>query len=389
MANMHAPEQVNTVVVGGGQAGLSAGYHLARRGVQFVILDASARVGEAWRHRWDSLRLFTPARHAGLDGMSFSAPPFSFPTKNEMADYLETYARRFALPVRLGVRVDRVSRLADKFLVVAGDQRFEAENVVIAMAYYQRPRIPPFAGELASGMVQFHSSEYRNPAQLRTGDVLIVGAGNSGAEIALETVKSHRTWLAGPDTGHVPFRIDGLASRVALSRLVLRVLFHRVLSIATPIGRKVRPKMLRRAAPLIRVKPKDLVAAGVVRVPRVAGVRNGLPLLEDGRVIDVANVVWCTGFDPGFSWIDLPVFGANGEPRHQGGIVTGEPGLYFIGLHFLYAFSSDMIHGVGRDAARIADAISRPNFNEEHKRVILHRPMSNDAGTDSYRRVYE
>jgi putative flavoprotein involved in K+ transport len=371
MAVAAARERVNTVVVGGGQAGLSAGYHLARRGVQFVILDASARVGEAWRRRWDSLRLFTPARHAGLDGMPFPAPPFSFPTKNEMADYLETYARKFALPVRLGVRVDRVSRLSNKFLVVAGDERFEAENVVIAMAHYQRPRIPPFADELAPSIVHFHSLEYRNIAQLRAGDVLIVGAGNSGAEIALETVKSHRTWLAGPDTGHVPFRIDGLASRLALSRLVLRVLFHRVLCISTPIGRKVRPKMLRKAAPLIRVKPRDLVAAGVVRVPRFVGVRNGLPLLEDGRVIDVANVVWCTGFDPGFSWIDLPVFGTNGEPRHQGGIVTSEPGLYFVGLHFLYAFSSDMIHGVGRDAARIADAISTPIRKTEREPANL------------------
>lgn len=381
MANAHALERVHTVVVGGGQAGLSVGYHLAKRGVQFVILDANARIGDSWRHRWDSLRLFTPACHAGLDGMPFPARPFSFPTKNEMADYLATYARKFALPVRLGVRVDRVSRLADKFLVVAGDQRFEAENVVIAMAHYQRPRIPPFAAELADGIVQFHSLEYRSPAQLRAGNALIVGAGNSGAEIALETVQSHRTWLAGPDTGHVPFRIDGFASRLALSRLVLRVLFHRVLSVATPIGRKVRPKMLRKAAPLIRVKPRDLVAAGVVRVPRVVGVRNGLPLLEDGRVIDVANVVWCTGFHPGFSWLDLPVLGANGEPQHRGGIVTGEPGLYFVGLHFLYAFSSDMIHGVGRDAARIAQAVSSASFNGEARKGILHRSMRSNSGT--------
>lgn len=368
MPNARALERVHTVVVGGGQAGLSVGYHLAKRGVQFVILDANARIGDAWRHRWDSLRLFTPARHAGLDGMPFPAPPFSFPTKNEMADYLEAYARKFALPVRLGVRVDRLSRLADKFLVVAGDRQFEAENVVIAMAHYQRPRIPPFAAELAAGIVQLHSLEYRNPAQLQAGDALIIGAGNSGAEIALETVQSHRTWLAGPDTGHVPFRIDGLASRLALSRLVLRVVFHRVLSIATPIGRRVRPKMLRRAAPLIRVKPRDLVAAGVVRVPRVVGMRNGLPLLEDGRVIDVANVVWCTGFDRGYSWIDLPVFGSNGEPQHRAGIVSGEPGLYFVGLHFLYAFSSDMIHGVGRDAARIAQAITSATFNGDARK---------------------
>jgi putative flavoprotein involved in K+ transport len=359
MANTHTTERVNTVVIGGGQAGLSVGYHLARRGIQFVILDASARVGDVWRRRWDSLRLFTPARHAGLDGLPFPAPPFSFPTKNEMADYLETYARTFALPVRSGARVDRVSRLGDRFLVVAGDKRFEAEQVVVAMAHYQQPRLPPFAGQLDPRIVQLHSFEYRSPGQLQAGDTLIVGAGNSGAEIALETIKNgHRTWLAGRDTGHVPFRIDGLAARLLLSRLVLRVVFHRILCIATPIGRTVRPRMLRVAAPLIRIKPRDLTSARVERIPKVTGVRDGQPLLEDGRTLNVANVVWCTGFDPGFSWIDLPVFGANGEPRHEAGIVADEPGLYFVGLHFLYAFSSDMIHGVGRDAARIAEAIA-------------------------------
>ncbi len=358
MAHAYTDTRVNTVVIGGGQAGLSVGHHLARREVDFLILDATARVGDAWRRRWDSLRLFTPARHAGLDGMPFPAPPFSFPTKDEMADYLEAYVRRFALPVRSGVRVDRLSRQGERFVATAGSRRFEAENVVVAMANYQRPRVPPFAGELNSGIVQIHSFDYRQPAQLRTGDVLVVGAGNSGAEIALEAARGRRTWLAGRDTGHVPYRIDGLAARLGLSRFVLRVLFHRVLSLSTPIGRKARPKMLHRAAPLIRTKPRDLAAAGVIRVPRVVGARGGLPLLEDERVLDVANVVWCTGYDPGFSWIDLPVFGADGEPQHEAGIVATQPGLFFVGLHFLYAFSSEMIHGVGRDAARIAAVIA-------------------------------
>jgi len=358
MPETYVNARVNTVVIGGGQAGLSVGYHLSRLAIPFVILDASRRIGDSWRHRWDSLRLFTPARHAGLDGMPFPAEPFSFPTKDEMADYLETYARHFELPVRSGVRVDRLSRLGDRFIVVAGRDRIEARNVVVAMGNYQRPRRPSFAGELRSAIVQLHSFEYRNLSQLHPGDVLVVGAGNSGAEIAIETVARHRTWMAGRETGHVPFRVDGLAARLGLSRLVLRVIFHRVLSIATPIGRRLRSRMLHRAAPLIRTKGKDLTAAGVLRVPRVAGVRNGLPFLEDGRVLDVANVVWCTGFDAAFSWIDLPVFGADGLPQHEAGVVASEPGLFFVGLPFLYAFSSEMIHGVGRDAARIADAVA-------------------------------
>lgn len=358
MAGEPAAQLVNTIVIGGGQAGLSVGYHLARRGVPFVILDANRRIGDAWRYRWDSLRLFTPARHAGLDGMPFPAPPYSFPTKDQMADYVEQYARTFNLPVRSGMRVERLSRSGNGFVVVSGNHRFEADNVIIAMGKHQEPRTPAFAQNLATRIVQLHSSAYRNPSQLQDGPVLIVGCGNSGAEIALDVVNSHRTVVAGHPTGSIPFKIEGLPARLLLERLVLRVVFHRVLTIKTPIGRRARPKMLRAAAPLIRTRPRDLVAAGVERTGRVVGVQDGLPLLEDGRTIDVANVVWCTGFHPGFSWIDLPIFDHGGEPRHEAGVVPDMPGLYFVGLHFLYAFSSEMIHGVGRDAARIAEHVA-------------------------------
>jgi len=362
-------QRINTVVIGGGQAGLSVGYHLQRKGVQFVILDASARVGDAWRNRWDSLCLFTPAKFSGLDGMRFPAPRNSFPTKDAMADYLENYARHFQLPVRSGVRVERLSRLGDRFLVVTGDQQFEADNVVVAMSGWQRPRVPAFARDLNPRIVQLHTFEYRNPSQLQPGGVLIVGAGNSGAEIALDVVRGHETWLAGPDTGHVPFRIEGLVARLLLVRVVLRVVFHRILTVKTPIGRKVRAKMLHRGEPLVRTKPQDLVAAGIARVPRVARIENGRPVLEDGRALDVSNVIWCTGFNSGFSWIDLPVFDADGDAKHESGVVTSEPGLYFVGLKFLHAASSSAIHGVGRDAARIADRIGATRRKADEARV--------------------
>jgi len=362
-------ERINTVVIGGGQAGLSVGYHLQRKGVQFVILDASARVGDAWRNRWDSLRLFTPAKFSGLDGMRFPAPRNSFPTKDAMGDYLENYARHFRLPVRSGARVERLSRIGDRFLVVAGDQQFEADNVVVAMAGWQRPRVPAFARDLNPRIVQLHTFEYRNPSQLQPGGVVIVGAGNSGAEIALDVVRGHETWLAGADTGHVPFRVDGLVARLLLVRLVLRVVFHRILTVKTPMGRKVRTQMLHRGEPLVRTKPQDLVAAGIKRVPRVVRIDGGLPILEDGRVLDVSNVIWCTGFNSGFSWIDLPVFDANGDAKHESGVVTSEPGLYFVGLKFLYAASSSAIHGVGRDAARIADRITATRRKADEARV--------------------
>ena len=359
MAGAMTIERVNTVIVGAGQAGLSVAYHLQQRGVPFVILDANARVGDVWRRRWDSLRLFMPGKFSSLDGWPFPGDRNHFPTKDEMGDYLEAYARHFAFPIRMNTRVDRVSRQGRGFVVVAGDQRFEADSVVVAMANHQRPAVPVFARDLPPSIRQLHSLDYRNPSQVPDGPVLIAGAGNSGAEIALDLVKGHQVYLAGRDTGHVPFHVDLRPSLVILMRLVLRVMFHRVLSIANPIGRRMRVTMLHGGGPLVRTKPYQLTNAGVVRVPRVAGVRDGKPVLDDGRVLDVASVVWSTGFHPGFSWIDLPIFGADGLPAHEGGVVAEAPGLYFVGLHFLYAMSSEMVHGVGRDAARIAGHVAR------------------------------
>jgi putative flavoprotein involved in K+ transport len=351
-------ESFDVVVIGAGQAGLSVGYHLARQGLRFVIVDGNERVGDSWRHRWDSLHLFTPARFNGLDGMPFPAPPSSFPSKDDMADYLEAYAKRFALPVRMKTRVTRLWREDGRYLMTAGDRILAADHVVIAMSDFQHKRLPGFAAELDPAIKQVHALDYRNPSQLADGDVLIVGAGNSGAELALELARDHRVWLSGRDTGHLPFRIDSRAGRV-FTPLVLRILFHRVFTVRTPAGKKMRKKMLSGGGPLIRVKDKQLAAASVERVAKTVGVQSGRPQLDDGRVLDVANVLWCTGFDPGFSWIDLPVFDEAGRPRHRMGVVDAEPGLYFVGLIFVYSASSVMVHGVGRDAARIANAITK------------------------------
>jgi putative flavoprotein involved in K+ transport len=349
------PQQVDVVVVGGGQAGLAVGYHLARQDLSFVILDAGHRVGDSWRRRWDSLRLFTPARYDGLPGWSFPAPAWSFPTRDEMADYLEAYANRFQLPVRTGSCVERLRRDAGGYLVDAGERRFRASHVVVASGQYQLPVVPSFSAELDPAIRQLHSSEYRDRSQLRGGGVLVVGAGNSGADIAIELCRHHPTWLSGPDKGAVPFRIEGRAARLLLP--FLWFVASQVLTVKTPIGRRVRPKVIASGAPLIRVKPADIAAAGIERVPRAVGVSNGSPLLEDGRVMDVSNVIWCTGLRPDFGWIDLAVFDHDGAPICTRGVVDGEPGLYFVGLDFLHAFTSENVGGVGRDAGHVAKRI--------------------------------
>ena len=354
-----APQRYDVIVIGGGQAGLAVGRHLQRRGLSFVILDAAQRTGDSWRKRWDSLRLFTPARFDALPGMPFPAPGNHFPTKDEMAAYLEAYARRFELPVRLASRVTRLFRREGRYILDAAGSELEAQQVVVAMANYQQPRIPEYAMRLGHELVQLHSADYRGPSQLRAGGVLIVGAGNSGAEIARELAPHHPVWISGPDVGQLPFDNTGRLGRLALNRLLLRGIFHRVLTIRNRVGRGLRPRLTTGSGPLIRVRSRHLAALGVVRVARVTDVADGLPRLADGSVPDVANVIWCTGYRPGFSsWIELPVFDAKGQPCHEGGIIVDAPGLYFVGLHFLYALSSAMIHGVGRDAERIVAVLS-------------------------------
>jgi putative flavoprotein involved in K+ transport len=343
--------RVETVVIGAGQTGLATGYHLARRGREFVILDACERVGDNWRCHWDSLRLYSPARLAALPGMRFPAPSTSFPTKDEMADFLEGYAAAFELPVRTGLRVRRLSRQDGRYVVTTGGPSFVCDNVVVASGTFGRtPSVPDFAGELDPGILQMHSSAYKNPSQLRPGGVLVVGASHSGGDIAFESGKAgHPTVLSGPIHGEVPFDIEGRPAHVIFP--ILFFMADHLLTIRTPVGRKIRPEVRAHGGPLIRVKRADLAGVGVELAPaRTVGVRDGLPVLDDDRALDVANVVWCTGFRQDFSWIDLPVADDAGWPLEARGVVPSSPGLYFVGLAFQYAFTSMLVGGAGRDA---------------------------------------
>jgi putative flavoprotein involved in K+ transport len=290
--------------------------------------------------------------------MRFPAPRSSYPTKDQVADYLETYAERFGLPVHTGTKVDAVRREGDGYRVVSASGSWRAENVVVATSAYHTPSVPSFASDLEPGILQFHSKDYRRPGQLQAGDTLVVGAGNSGAEIAMELSRSHRIWLSGRDTGQEPVSASGTLRDRLVTPLIWIVANH-VLRTTNPLGRKVRSHFLDppRGIPLARVRRRDLLDAGVERVPRTAGVEGGRPVLDDGRVLDVRNVVWCTGFRPDFGWVELPVFGDYGFPRHERGVVPMQPGLYFVGLPFQSALASSLIGGVGRDARYVAERI--------------------------------
>lgn len=353
-------ERFGTVIVGGGQSGLALGYHLARQNQSFIILDGHQRLGDRWRGHYDSLRLYSPAKYDALPGMRFPAPRHSFPTSRQMADYLESYATRYALPVRCGITVDRVSRDGDQYVVSAGDDCYIADNVVIATGAQQLPKVPEFATELDPGIRQLHSAEYRNPTQLRPGGVLVVGAAHSGGDIALEVSRSQHTWLAGPVRGQIPFRIEGRPARMILKGMWFAA--NHVLTERTPIGRKLRTEVRSHGGPLLRVRLPDLSAAGVeYHAGKVIGVRDGLPQIENGPLLDVANVIWCTGFRRDDRWIELPVFDPDGWPRQRRGVVPDAPGLYFLGLRFQYSFASMLIGGVGRDAGYVGRHIARRN----------------------------
>lgn len=354
-----AEGRFETIIVGGGQAGLIVGRELQNREAEFVILDASERVGDAWRHRWDSLRLFTQAFMNGLPDMHFPGDANEFIGKDEVADFLERYAKDMKLPVRSGVRVQRVSRDGDEFVVETTSGTLRSANVIVAMSDYQKRKVPAFAEELDPSILQMHSTEYRNPSQLADGPVLVVGLGNSGADIAYDVAATHPTIVAGvPKAGAIPFALEGWFGRYIGTRLV-RFAMVKVLNTSTPMGRRARPKMLRSGPPLVRVRPKELKSAGVRRVGRIEGVRDGKPTTDDGEVIDVPNVIWCTGYHHGFDWIDLPIFEENGSPIHTRGIVESQPGLYFLGLFFLHAVWSETITGVQPDAKYVVNHLMR------------------------------
>ncbi|MGH3385120.1 MAG: flavin-containing monooxygenase [Nocardioidaceae bacterium] len=352
-------ERVETVVIGAGQAGLSVGYHLGRRGRPAVILDAHPRVGDNWRRHWDTLRLYSPARYDGLPGMAFPAPSWTFPGKDQVADYLEQYANHFELDVRSGVRVGRLSKAGDRFLVDCGDQMFEADNVVVATGTFGTVAYrPDFSAELDPGIVQLHSADYHNPSQLQPGPVLVVGASHSGADVAFEVAATHATVLSGRSNGQLPFNIEGRPAHAAFP--VLWFMARRVLTLRTPIGRKFRAEVRVHGGPLLRVKAEDLAESGVEWVrERTVGVRDGRPVLDGGRVLDVANVVWCTGFRQDFGWIDLPVTGEDGWPLETRGVIDSQPGLYFTGLAFQRSFSSMLVGGAGKDAEYVAKHLVR------------------------------
>ncbi len=341
----------HTVIIGGGQAGLATGYFLKKLNKEFIILDENMRIGDSWRKRWDSLKLFTPSQYDGLPGLPFPGLKNSFPGKDEMADYLERYVNTFSLPVQVNTKVKHLDSKNGHYEMDTSAQKLVSDHVVISTGTNPFPKIPAILLDLNPEIFQIHSSRYINPDMLPPGDVLVVGAATSGIEIALEISKTHKTYISGKPTFHIPdpvFKYAGDLYWWFVSNIV---------TVRTTIGRKAKKSIIHGGSPLIRVSSGDLIVAGITCLPRVTGLENGFPKLEDNSVIRVSSIVWATGYKPDFSWIGMKVTDETGWPISNRGVSPVSKGLYFVGMPFQYGLTSGLVGGVGRDAAYVSRQI--------------------------------
>lgn len=348
-------KRIRTVVIGSGQSGLAAAFYLKKNNEEFIILDSGENVGNSWRERWDSLRLFTPSQHDGLPSFKYPAVRGTLPTKEEMADYLSNYAKRYSLPIELNTKVLELNNIGDGYEVITSKGKIYTDNVVVATGTNPNAYIPSFASELNEDIVQIHSSKYKNPQLFPASNTLVVGAGTSGVEIAIELSKSRPTLLSGKPTPHIPefiFRYFG--------RLYWLFAYY-ILTVKTPIGRKVKPIITTSGGPLISVSMNEVKEAKVERLPRLKGVENGLPVLDNGRILSVTSIIWATGYKPDFSWIKLDVTDKNGWPITYRGISEKFKGLYFVGMIFQFGLTSGLVGGVGRDAAFVVNHLRKTN----------------------------
>jgi putative flavoprotein involved in K+ transport len=349
--------QTDVLVIGAGQCGLAVSRQLSLRGIEHAVVDGRAAPGDVWRDRWDTLRLFTPAHLSSLPGMPFPAPRRYLPKGKEFGAYLDAYAARFNAPLHSHTQIRRLTRDAGGtgFRAETEDGTWLARRVVVATGFATHPRIPAFARELDPSIAQLHSSAYHRPADLPEGPVLVVGCGTSGVQLGVELARSGRhVIVAGKPTPRVPRIVTDHAFGLLLA------IAHHVLTRATPIGRAAVRDGLHGGAPLFGISAEDLDAAGAERGPRLAGTRDGQPVLEDGRVLNASSVLWATGFRHDYPWIEGLATDDEGLPRHTRGVSQDWPGLSFMGLPVQFGFTSMTIYGVGRDAAYVAAALARP-----------------------------
>ncbi|WP_375513488.1 flavin-containing monooxygenase [uncultured Nostoc sp.] len=342
-------EQVDVLIIGAGQAGLAMGYQMIQQNRKFVILEQSPQIAHSWRTRWDSLKLITPNPYNNLPGLAFPQTKNAFPTKEETIAYLELYAKTFELPIRFNEQVTSVKQIPVGFLVESSNITFQAQQIVIASGPYQKPKIPNFATQLPQDVFQIHSSHYRNPQQLQSGDVLVVGSGNSGVQIARELSTTHKVYLSVSKTPHLP--------RKFLGRDLCWWMYSLKVTSITKNSR-LGQKLSQRPDAVIGVDIDALAKQnGIILLERVDSVEGNKIICTNKQSIEVSNIIWATGFQPDYHWIKIPVFDEKGFPVHEQG-VTAVKGLYFVGLRWQQRLNSSLLGGLAPDVSFIASQIA-------------------------------
>jgi putative flavoprotein involved in K+ transport len=348
--SMNSTSNIETevLVIGGGQAGLAMGHHLADRGLRFLIVDANPEVGHVWRSRWDSLRLFTSAEYNDLPGMQFPGSRGSYPGKDEIADFLAAYATEFDLPLRLGTQITSLTRQDDRYLARSEDATIWARQVVVATGPFHTPFTPAIARYLDPDLAQIHSADYRNADILPAGRTLVVGGANSGQQIALELSDSRPVEISvGEKLPTLPQRPLGRDIWWWLTAIRLPRI---------PVESRLGQRLSQRDV-VIGGGIRELKRDGITIRPRVVGGSGRTVTFEDGSAADYEAIVWATGFKVDHSWIEIPeIKDERDQVRHRRG-VTDSAGLYLLGMTWQHTRTSALLGWVGNDAAFLADEI--------------------------------
>jgi putative flavoprotein involved in K+ transport len=345
-------EEYDVIVIGAGQAGLAMGYYLQQLPLSFLLLDSQQRVGDSWRNRYDSLVLFTPRRYSQLPGYLFPGEPDGLPDKDEVADYLERYAAFFRLPIQHSTTVRKLEKIADGFRVAADGKEYLARQVVIATGPFQQPSLPAIGANASAEVRQIHTAAYKNASQLRDGPVLVVGAGNSGVQIAVELAAEREVILSvGQPRRFLPLSFLGKNIFWYFDKLGL---------LSADVSSKTGAWLSRRPDPIFGYKTalKALAKQGNIRLEgRTVHIAGRTVGFAGGGTAEVSNIIWASGFQPDYGWIDVPgVIGEGGKPLHARG-VSPVNGIFFLGLPWQRCRKSALIGGVGDDAQFIASMI--------------------------------